>query len=329
MVAHTSERHAADDAAAETVPLWHFWQPRHWPTWLLLAWMRLAALLPWRVSIRLHKRLGRAARPLLGSAERIARRNIETCFPESSSEEVESLLARHFESLGAFFAETAIAWFVSPQRLDGLFTVEGQGHLRTALDKGRGVILFSGHFTTLEICARRAKDLAPLFAFMYQTRSSALLNEVQARHRRNAGDFSMPKDNVRAMIRGLKRNAAVWYAPDQVYLGKQAKLVPFFGVPAMTNTATGKLARLSGAAVVPFFFARRDDDSGYVLRFEPALEDFPSGDADADTRRLVAVLERFVRDAPDQYMWIHRRFKGRPAPLPNIYGRREARGLPD
>lgn len=306
--------------AAEPIPLYRFWQPRHWGTWLLLAWMRIAALLPWRTSIRLHKRLGRAARRLLRGPERIARRNIETCFPDLSPEAVDDLLERHFESVGAFFAETAMAWFTDPRRIDGLFDVEGSQYVADALAKGRGAILFSGHFTTLEICARRAKNVVPLFAFMYQTRSSALLNEMQARNRRNAAQISF--DNVRAMVRSLRRNAAVWYAPDQVYLGKQARLVPFFGVPAMTNIATAKLARLSGAAVVPFFFCRRDDDSGYLLRFEPALEDFPSDDAEADTRRLVDVLERFVRECPDQYMWIHRRFKGRPAPLPNIYSRR-------
>jgi KDO2-lipid IV(A) lauroyltransferase len=308
--------------AAQRIPLYRFWQPRHWGTWLLLAWMRIAALLPWRVSIRLHKRFGRAARRLLRGPERIARRNIETCFPEMSPEAVEDLLRRNFESIGAFFAETAMAWFADPRRIDGLFDVEGSRHVAAALAKGRGVILFSGHFTTLEICARRAKNVAPLFAFMYQTRSSDLLNEMQARNRRNAAQISFAKDNVRAMVRSLRRNAAVWYAPDQVYLGKQARLVPFFGVPAMTNIATAKLARLSGAAIVPFFFCRRDDDSGYLLRFEPALEGFPSDDAEADTRRLVEVLERFVRECPDQYMWIHRRFKGRPAPLPNIYSRR-------
>ena len=306
---------------ADRIPLYRFWHPRHWGTWLLLGWMRVAALLPWRASIRLHKRLGRAARPLLRGPQRIARRNIEACFPELSAEAVENLLVRHFESIGAFFAETAIAWFADPERIDRLFEVQGARHVEKALAAGRGVILFSGHFTTLEICARRAKDVAPLFAFMYQTRSSDLLNEMQARNRRNAAQLSFPKDNVRAMLRSLRSNAAVWYAPDQVYLGKQARLVPFFGVPAMTNVATSKLARLSGAAVVPFFFGRRDDDSGYLLRFEPALEDFPSADAEGDTRRLVEVLERFVRECPDQYMWIHRRFKGRPPPLPNIYRR--------
>lgn len=316
-----SDRGGERGVFADQIPLYRFWQPRHWGTWLLLAWMRVTALLPWRASIRVHKRLGRAARPLLRGAERIARRNIETCFPELSAEAVEDLLARHFESIGAFFAETAIAWFADPKRIDELFEVQGARHVQDALAAGRGVILFSGHFTTLEICARRAKDVAPLFAFMYQTRSSDLLNEMQARNRRNAAQLSFPKDNVRAMLRSLRSNAAVWYAPDQVYLGKQARLVPFFGVPAMTNVATSKLARLSGAAVVPFFFGRRDDDSGYLLRFEPALEDFPSADAEADTRRLVEVLERFVRECPDQYMWIHRRFKGRPPPLPNIYRR--------
>jgi KDO2-lipid IV(A) lauroyltransferase len=122
---------------------------------------------------------------------------------------------------------------------------------------------------------------------------------------------------VRALLRALKRNAAVWYAPDQLH--KLGELVPFFGEPAMTSLATSKLARLSGAPVVPFSFRRTNNRGHYELEFHEPLRNFPTADALADTRALVLKLEDFIRAAPEQYQWLHRRFKNRPAPWPNPY----------
>ncbi|HSG66884.1 MAG TPA: lipid A biosynthesis lauroyl acyltransferase, partial [Gammaproteobacteria bacterium] len=114
---------------------------------------------------------------------------------------------------------------------------------------------------------------------------------------------------------------AIAYLPDHTYAGSQSELLPFFGEPALTNTATSKLARLSGAAVLPYFFRRKEDDSGYLVEIEPPLENFPSDDAGADTLRLVAVLERQIRKAPEQYLWTYRKFKGRPPGYPDVYAR--------
>jgi KDO2-lipid IV(A) lauroyltransferase len=125
------------------------------------------------------------------------------------------------------------------------------------------------------------------------------------------------------MLRLLEQNAVVWYAPDQARIDS-GELVPFFGEPAMTSTATSRLARLSGAIVIPLFFCRLADESGYLLRFHAPLEDLPTADTLCDTIRLTAVLEEFVRECPDQYMWVHRKFKDRPSNLPDAYARRRA-----
>lgn len=313
---------AADDGEPERIPLYRFLGPRHWGVWLLVAWMRLAAALPWRWSVLLHKALGRLLMPFLRSQLRTVTRNIEACFPALSASEVHDLVGRHFASLGVFIAETAFAWFCPPGRIEKLFNIIGREHLDAALAQGKGVILYGAHFTTLELCGRQVKGLVPLFAFMYRNRSSELLNEVQKRGRCRTAHTSFARDNVRAMMRSLRSNAVVWYAADQVCLDKYGELVPFFGLPAMTNTATSRIARVSGAAVVPFSFRRLDDDSGYELEFGAALTEFPSASAFDDTVRLMKHLEGFIRRAPDQYLWIHRRFSGRPQPLPNIYARR-------
>jgi KDO2-lipid IV(A) lauroyltransferase len=120
------------------------------------------------------------------------------------------------------------------------------------------------------------------------------------------------------MTRALKNRRAVWYAFDQNYGLKNSVFAPFFGIPAATNTATSRLAELTGAAVVPFV-TRRLADGTYVQRIEPALQGFPSGDVQADAARLNVLIEGWVREAPEQYLWTHRRFKDRPDKEPRFY----------
>lgn len=288
-----------------------YWQPRYWPAWALVLWLRLTAALPWRTAVGIHKVLGRAAGALPTRRRRIVRRNLEICFPHLEPAAVAALGARHFESVGAFLAELALAWFKSPDRLKHLFRVEGTEHLEAALAKGKGVLLYSGHFTTLEICVPMIKSLVPLYAFMFRPRRNPLLNEFQSRGRASCAHVSVANNDVRGILALLARNAVVWYAPDQARIDS-GELVPFFSEPAMTSTAPSRLARLSGAAVVPLFFRRLPDGGGYLLRFQAPLDDLPSQDAVHDTVRLTAVLEEFVRECPHQYFWTHRRFKDRP-----------------
>jgi Kdo2-lipid IVA lauroyltransferase/acyltransferase len=315
---------AARDPGADSGPvsLARFLAPRYWPTWLLLGWMRVLAVLPFGTMVALQRAIARVLARLTRSRQGVPRRNLELCFPQLGEREIEALLTRHLEALAICVGEMSFAWFASPRRMRALFHVQGMEHLEAALARGKGVILYTAHFTPFEICAPVLKRLLPRYAFMYSRRRNALLQEVQRRKRLRTGHESFARDNVRAMLRSLERNAAVWYAPDLAYHGRSSTLIPFFGEPAMTNIATGKLARLSGAAVVPFAYRRSADDSGYVLTFHAPLDDFPTDDPIADTRRLVAILEEFIRACPEQYLWTHHRFGGRPAPLPDPYGER-------
>jgi KDO2-lipid IV(A) lauroyltransferase len=154
---------------------------------------------------------------------------------------------------------------------------------------------------------------------MYRPHRNRLLDEAFRRGRLRSASQVIAKDNVRGMIRCLKRNGVVWYAPDQSYRGKQSELVEFFGAPAMTNVATSQLAKLTGSAVVPYFPRRLADNAGYEMVFGPPLENFPGDDPVADTRRLNQLLEEHIRTCPEQYYWVHRKFKDRPEPYPDIY----------
>ena len=250
----------------------------------------------------------------------IVRRNIEICLPHLAPREVEALCTEHFANIGAFLAELAISWFCDSRQLASLMRIEGREHLDAAVARGKGVLLFSGHFTTLEICVPVVKGLVPLYAFMFRRRNNPLLNELQRRYRRKAAHVSVGNTDIRSLMRILRKNATAWYASDQVRIGTGGVLLPFFGEPAMTSTAASRLARVTGVAVIPLFFCRLADDSGYLLRFQAPLDDFPTNDAAHDTARLTAVLEDFVRECPAQYFWIHRKFKGRPQDLAKAYG---------
>ncbi|GAA4803063.1 LpxL/LpxP family Kdo(2)-lipid IV(A) lauroyl/palmitoleoyl acyltransferase [Lysobacter hankyongensis] len=284
--------------------------PRHWPTWLGIGALTLLARLPWPLQRALGGAIGNILRWTLRDRRRVAARNLELCFPELDADARDALLRRHFAALGIALFEFGRAWWgsVAPQRL-GL-VVEGVEHIERARAAGRGVIVVSGHFTTLEMCARLACDHVPL-AGMYRPYPQPAMEwaVLRGRSRYAAGMFA--KDDVRGVARHLKRGGLLWYAPDQDPSKGDSAFVPFFGQPAKSLKSTHQLARLSGAAVVMFQHFRRDD-GGYTLRFWPAFDAFPSDDADADTARVIAAIETMAREAPEQYLWIHRRFKRRP-----------------
>jgi KDO2-lipid IV(A) lauroyltransferase len=311
--ARASAAHAGEPTCR---PLTAFFKPRYWPAWCLVSWLRLIALLPLEVALAIHRVYGRAMYCLAPRQRHVVRRNLELCFPALTPSERERLVKRHFESLGMSLAECAFAWLASDRRLASRFVVRGLEHLRDALAEGNGAILYTGHFGSLEICGRALKLALPYFACMFSRRGNPLLDEIQRRGRLRVAHETVASDQVRATLRALKRGAAVWYAPDQVH--SHGVLLPFFGEPAMTNVATSKLARLSGAPILPFSYRRTDDRGHYELVVHARLTELPTADPVADTRALVHRLEEFIRAAPEQYQWLHRRFRGRPD-LPDPY----------
>lgn len=287
--------------------------------WLLYFLMRAVVLLPLRLQLRLGMRLGAVVYRVLAQRRRVAERNLRLCFPELTEEERERLLRAHFRALGASIVETAMGWFGSKEVVRRHIRVEGEEHLTRALEAGKGVILYSAHFTTFEFFFPQLELMCPTLCGMYKPQRNATMDELVRRGRLRNFDELFPKDAVRSMLRRLAGNAVVWYAPDQSYARKHSVLLPFFGEPAMTNTSLSRIARISGAVVLPYFCRRADDGPDYVMSIGAPLDDFPSGDSGADTRRLTKLLEDFVRTCPEQYLWVHERFKGRPAPYGDAY----------
>jgi KDO2-lipid IV(A) lauroyltransferase len=301
----------------------NFWATKFAPlryavAWLGYAWMRLVVLLPFRAQMAMGRGLGRAAYLLLGERRRIAARNIDTCLRELPSEERARILKEHFKSMGLSLLEMAMGWYGRPQAVRKRIDTEGAEHLEAALAKGKGVILFSAHFTTFEFFWPALKPLCPKLGGMYKWQRNPVMNRVMQRGRARYYDVLISKDNVREMLRSLRGNTVFWYASDQSYGGKGSVLLPFFGEPAMTNTAIGRIARASGAAILPYY-CKRSSNHRYVMTIGAPLAGIPSGDDIADTRALTRLLEDYIRLCPEQYWWIHQRFKGRPAPLPDLY----------
>lgn len=283
--------------------------PRYWPTWLALGLMRLLVMLPYGALLAAGRALGTLARWLPLPYRRIARRNIELCLPALSPGEREDLLKRHFHSLGIGALESALTWWGNDEVLVELSRIEGLEHLEAALARGKGVIVLLAHFTTLQIGARILNARIPINVLYRPTKNELLAAVSGGSFGRNARKAIL-RDDVRAMISALRRNEIVWYAADQSYRKKGAAMVPFFGHPAATNVFTSRLAEMTGAAVLYYATERLPGKQGWRGVLEPAFEGFPSGDAIADTLRYHARIEAQVRRMPEQYWWIHRRFKG-------------------
>ena len=284
--------------------------PRHWPAWVGIGIAALLARLPWSLQRVLGRGIGRLLMVLFGSRRRVAARNLALCFPELDADAQAALLRRSFEELGIGLFEFARAWWGSVEPMRGKVTVEGLEHLQAARAGGRGVIIISGHFVTLELAARLMCDHAPL-AGMYRPHDGAVMEWAVLRGRLRYATAMFTREELRPALRHLKQGGLLWFAPDQDTRRGDSVFVPFFGRPAYSLTSTHQLARLSGAAVLGFAHVRHDDGS-YTLRLTPAFEDFPSADATADTARVMAAIETMIRAAPTQYLWIHRRFKRQP-----------------
>lgn len=289
--------------------------PRHWATWLGLGALRLVSLLPWGLQRLLARGFGALAFHLLRVRRHVTLANLRLCFPGLAESERRVLARRHYQSLALGVLEVARCWWRGPGALPP-HRIEGLERLQAAKARGKGVLLVSGHFTTLEITGRML-SLRIAMGCLYRDPNNAVLAELLRRHRSAWSTRAIEMHDLKGLVRALREGEIVWYAPDQGKRTAQSELLPFLGEPCITNTSTPRLAEMTGAAVLTFY-ARREADGSYVLRLADAPAGIPSGDPAADTRRLVAGLEDAVRAAPEQYLWVHRRFKAREG-LPDAY----------
>jgi KDO2-lipid IV(A) lauroyltransferase len=292
---------------------------RYIVSWCIYFGMRVIVLFPLRWQIAFGKTVGLGFYLVFASRRRVVRNNLAVCFPALSEQALSNLVRRHFAALGASLVERAMGWFGSVEKIRRVVAVEGENHLREALAAGHGVVLMTFHFTTIELFNPIIAELSPHLCGMYKRLKNPLMDRLVLRGRLRSFDALFPKDDLRQMIGHLRHNSTVWYAPDQSFARKGSALIPFFGEPAMTNTAISRIARSTGATVLPLLCRRLDGDRGYEMRIHPPLDRFPSEDGVADMRRFVAVFEDYIRQCPEQYWWVHQRFKGRPDRYADLY----------
>ncbi len=289
--------------------------------WAGLGFLRLCALLPYPLLLLLGNGLGLLMYALVPSRRRVARINLRLCFPELDQAARERLVRATFRSAGISVFENGLSWWGSKRRLQRLYRIEGLEHYQAANAQGRGVILLGGHYTTLEISGRflafHVDGLQPI----YKRAHNPLYEAVMVRMRRQLFDDLLQSTDLRTIVRNVKAGKTVWYAPDQDFGRERSVFAPFFGVPTATLTTTARLARLTGAPVLPFASERLPGTQGYRIVLRPALEGFPSGDDLKDATQANTALEHEVRAIPAQYLWIHRRFKTRPEGEPDLYRR--------
>ena len=293
--------------------------PRHGPAWRGVGAIWLIARLPQRALMWLGRRLGALLLRVPSARRRIAAANIALCFPELDAAARAALVDANLRDIGLMLVEFALGWMGSKRRMASIPTrIEGLEHLEAARAQGKGVLLVGGHFSHLELCARLVSQRIRI-AGMYRRMDSAVFEWVVLRARLDYADAMFEKDDIRGTVKYLRGGGTLWYAPDQDMRSKDTVFVRFFGVPAATITATHHLARMSGALVIPFFHRRLPGNEGYALRLGAPLDGFPGTEAETDTARVNACIEQMVREAPEQYLWVHKRFKTRPPGTPAIY----------
>jgi KDO2-lipid IV(A) lauroyltransferase len=292
------------------------WLPHYWPMWLLVGVLWLLDQLPWPEKRLLARVFGAIAFHIVGIRRRVVFTNLRLCFPEKPPKEITALARAHYDALALGVFEVCAGWWAEPRDLPP-YRLIGLEHLRAALARGHGALLLTAHFTTLEICGRMMKEAHPMGG-LYRDPNNPVIAHLMRGQRERHMSVAVHFDDLRNLVRALRGNHAIWYAPDQGKRTKSSEILPFFGVPAITNTATSKIAEMTGCAVVPFF-AKREADRSYTLTILPALENFPTKDAAADAVRINHLIEEHVRLAPEQYFWVHKRFKARGEGYPNVY----------
>lgn len=277
----------------------------------------MVSLLPHRLLLFLGARLGRLLMRVLKSRRVVAARNLELCFPEWTAEQRAQALQQSFESAGQLVFEVGMAWWYSVRRLRPWYRIEGLEHLEKARAEGRGVLLLFCHFTPMELVGRLLALHAPLAA-LYREHGNEALEVMVRRQRLRYGDSLFNRNELRAMVRYLRQGGALWYAPDQDYERGDRRFAPLFGIPAATITSGVDLARM-GKARVLMSAVVRDASGRYLIRVSDPLPEVPSGDVDDDLAAINRAVESAIRQNPDQYLWLHRRFKNRPEGEPGLY----------
>lgn len=289
-----------------------FLLPKYWLTWIAVLVLYSISWLPYRFQLFLGKMIGRLLYKIGSSRKKVALRNLELCFPDKTDAERQIMLKRNFENTGIALLETGMGWWWPNWRVKSKINIIGLEHIEEAQKQGKGVLLLAMHYLSVEINCRGIGSGHPMVVF-YRPHNNQLMEYFQFRGRGRSNKYMLGKRDVKGLLRALKDGEACIYLPDQDYGRSRSIFVPFFAVPeAASTTGTLIFARQKNTQTHMIIPTRNDDGSGYTLEIKPMLENFPTGDDTADVLRVNQELEKAILVKPEQYMWLHRRFKTRP-----------------
>ena len=267
--------------------------------------------LPFRLIVAIGKGVGMLLFLLAAERRRVGDINLKLCFPDMSIQARKKLMRDHFKMFGRGIIERSILWWSSAERIRGLIRVEGVEHFEAVKDKS--AILLTPHFIGMDAGGQwvaQHADTVCMYANQKNLYLTGLLLRKRARFRKQL--LYSRQQGLRPILKGMRAGMPFIYPPDQDQGVKDGVFIPFFGVPAATMTSVSRIAQMAGARVVPNVTRMLPGGEGYVLTFYPAWENYPSGDSAADARRMNEFIEQRILEMPEQYFWLHKRFKTRP-----------------
>lgn len=298
----------------------YFLHPRFWGIWIGIGILYILVLLPYPMIYYIGIKIGSIAKYFLVRRMYIMRKNLNLCFPHLSLLEQQTLFHKNCESIGMGILETGMAWFWSEHRIRHWCKIHGLSNLSKLYNKQVGTLLIGTHFFTLELSARILGIINPGIG-VYRPHNNPLLEWLQTKGRLKSNKNMLNRSNIRSIIKALKDGEIVWYAPDHDYGYKNSIFVPFFAVSNVATTiGTYILIKTANPAVIPFILKRLPNASGYELTIlKDQKNEIPINTKFNAIRHINKIIEQLILFAPDQYMWLHRRFKTRPPGEPSVY----------
>ncbi|WP_083518367.1 lysophospholipid acyltransferase family protein [Dechloromonas denitrificans] len=278
-------------------------------TYILVGFLWLLHWLPLPFLRGLGWLLGRLLYALGRERRKVALINLRLCFPEKSEAEREDLARRHFVAFSRAVLDRTLGWWASKERLERIIRIQGAEHLNDP--EGKPIILLSPHFVGLDAGATRI-SMYVVGCSVYSNQKNPVFNKLlyDGRKRFNDTVLFSRQEGMRGIIKAMKAGHQFYYLPDMDFGPKESIFVPFFGVQAATIPGVARLVRLTGAKVVACITRQVAD--GYEVEVMPAWDNFPGDSVEEDTAFVNRFIESQVLRMPEQYFWLHKRFKTRP-----------------
>ena len=293
-----------------------FIHPKFYPTWILILLMRIGVFIPFQFQVILGKAIGKLIYPFMKKLRETAYSNISNCFPEKKQPQVTLLVKQHFDAIGISLFETANAYYGSDRKIKKLLSINNKHFFSDALKDEGGIILLCSHFMPLML-GSRALLLENTIANVYRPQNNKLFDKVMVKGYTKNGAVMIKSKDTRSILKAIKNSLPIWYAPDQDLGINNSVFAPLFGIETATASATARLAKKNNTRVIPYSFIRTKH--GYEMSFDKPIKNYPSNDPIKDATTTNKILENQIIKAPEQYLWIHRRFKTRPDGQENFY----------